>query len=828
MRVKRVGRVKSAATSHTAGRRRHYGVVASVVALAAVATAISPAAAAGALRPHPGHDHSYRQGIVPTRGWLEANAKSDGTAAAPLPLMYGGGTDGVGVTTAPERVYLVFWGSQWGKQSTNGAGDIVLSGDPKGIAARLESFFKGLGTGGENWSGVITQYCEGVAIDATTCPKGTYHVAYPSGGAFAGAWEDTSAAAPISAKAAQIAVEAEKAASHFGNRTPASNRDAQYFIVSPTGTDPDQYTTNGFCAWHDYTGDATLGAPATNNPIAFTNFPYVPDAGTNCGANFVNAGAAGALDGVTIVAGHEYAETATDQFPRGGWLDPDGAEVGDKCAWIAPGTPGGSQDIHLTTGSFPVQSVWANDGFGGGTCEIAHSTVHNGNIVSVVDPGDQATGLGRTVSLTIHAGDTAAAQTLAYSASGLPTGLSIAASTGVISGIASTPGTFGTTVAARDASGSAGTASFNWTVGTPPVNWRLGSAPNPSLSLDQLLGVSCSSTRSCTAVGTVEGRPQVFVPLVEQWNGTDWTAPSTGALSRTEGTLSSVSCPSRNFCMAIGEQPINHSALAAQWRNGQWTIVPVPSPKVASFSDLNAVWCASATSCIAVGGYMLPSGGAVLTERWNGTSWAETSATLPSGARLPVLSTLSCSSASSCEAIGSYLSAKVWLPLAEHWNGTSFAAQQFPPPPAAAGATGVFVTGLSCASTGGCMAVGTIDGRYGVSTAAYWLWSGRSWAAPSEPPALTGARATFPHAVSCPTIQSCTAIGAWSNSQAQYLPWSASWNGSRWLLDRTPVPAGEGIDALNAVSCTSASACLAAGSVTTHGDIEQTLVETSL
>jgi len=36
-------------------------------------------------------------------------------------------------------------------------GYATLSGDPNGIAPDLQAFFTGLGTGGELWSGVMTQ-----------------------------------------------------------------------------------------------------------------------------------------------------------------------------------------------------------------------------------------------------------------------------------------------------------------------------------------------------------------------------------------------------------------------------------------------------------------------------------------------------------------------------------------------------------------------------------------------------------------------------------------------------------------------------------------------
>jgi hypothetical protein len=76
--------------------------------------------------------------------------------------------------------------------------------------------------------------------------------------------------------------------------------------------------------------------------VAYTNLPYITDAGASCGANFNGLGPDA---GITIVGGHEMGETITDQFPSTGWLDSGGAENGDKCAWISSGQ-GASADIH--------------------------------------------------------------------------------------------------------------------------------------------------------------------------------------------------------------------------------------------------------------------------------------------------------------------------------------------------------------------------------------------------------------------------------------------------------------------------------------------------
>ncbi|MGE5292315.1 MAG: putative Ig domain-containing protein [Micromonosporaceae bacterium] len=401
------------------------------------------------------------------RSWAAAHPAAPALAANDL--NYGGGIDGIGVTTGHEKVYLVVYGSQWGTAGTNSNGDTTLSGDRSGEAPYLQELMKGLGTNGELWSGVMTQYCEGVAAGSQTCPASAAHVAYPTGGSvLAGVWVDESAASPSQATGHQLGVEAVNAAAHFGNTSAAANRDAQYVIMSPTGANPDGWLSNGFCAWHDYNGDSTLSGGAVSSPygdIAFTNLPYITDAGASCGQNFVNSG--GTLDGVSIVEGHEYAETITDQNPAGGWTDSSGAENADKCAWISPGTSGGGFDLSLATGSFAMQTTWGNDGNGGaGACQASHAIVGSsgGNTVTVTNPGSQSGTVGVAASLQIQASDSASGQTLSYSASGLPPGLSISSSSGLISGTPTTAGTYSVTAAATDTTGASGSAVFTWTI----------------------------------------------------------------------------------------------------------------------------------------------------------------------------------------------------------------------------------------------------------------------------------------------------------------------------------------------------------------------------
>jgi hypothetical protein len=87
-----------------------------------------------------------------------------------------------------------------------------------------------------------------------------------------------------------------------------------------------------------------------------------------------------------------------------------------------------------------------------------------GNTVTVTSPGNQTGTVGTAVSLQVHASDSASGQTLTYSATGLPAGLSINSSTGLITGTPTTAATSNVTVKATDTTGASGTAAFSWAI----------------------------------------------------------------------------------------------------------------------------------------------------------------------------------------------------------------------------------------------------------------------------------------------------------------------------------------------------------------------------
>ncbi|WP_236652357.1 Ig domain-containing protein, partial [Streptacidiphilus neutrinimicus] len=436
----------------------------------------APAAAAAPSDPHPAADgwvrtHGDWVRIQPGRPHAAPDALTARTAALPRPrpsgrvvvnndqpdLVYRGGQDSVGVTSGPPRVYIVYWGSQWGSAGRDADGYTTLSRDPDQAAPYQQAFFKGLGTGVDagphSWSGVLTQYCENVNAGATGCTADAAHVGMPHGDALAGVWVDNAAPSPQAATEPQIAAEAAAAAKHFGNTTEASNRNVQYVVTTAQGVDPDHWhEMNSWCAWHTF-------ERSDYGTLAYTLMPYLTDY-KYCGTNWINPGPRGRLDGWSLLGGHEYAETLTDQNAMGGWIDPAGQEDGDKCAWITEGTPGGLFDLGLHTGSFAVQTTWSNDQH---TCSGDHRVVADKPLV-VSTLCDRTAPAGRPLSVPVLATDRLGRPAVRYSASGLPRGLVIDQATGRIHGRSSALGGHDVRVTVRDRAGDTASTRFRLTV----------------------------------------------------------------------------------------------------------------------------------------------------------------------------------------------------------------------------------------------------------------------------------------------------------------------------------------------------------------------------
>jgi Phosphoesterase family/Putative Ig domain len=123
--------------------------------------------------------------------------------------------------------------------------------------------------------------------------------------------------------------------------------------------------------------------------------------------------------------------------------------------------PVGTRSVSLLVTATRVAGS-SNDGYADNLSLVLQST--GGDTVTVTNPGNQTGAVGTPVNLQIQASDSAPGQTLTYSASGLPAGLSISSSTGLISGTPTTAGTGNVTVTATDTTNASGSTSFSWTI----------------------------------------------------------------------------------------------------------------------------------------------------------------------------------------------------------------------------------------------------------------------------------------------------------------------------------------------------------------------------
>jgi hypothetical protein len=124
----------------------------------------------------------------------------------------------------------------------------------------------------------------------------------------------------------------------------------------------------------------------------------------------------------------------------------------------------------------------------------------SGNTVTVDNPGAQTVAQNGTVHLQITGHDSDSSQTLTYTATGLPAGLSISSS-GLISGTATTAGSSQVTVKATDGTNASGSTTFTFTV----TSASGGGVTNGGFETGSLSGWTSAGSTGVTGSGTHSG-----------------------------------------------------------------------------------------------------------------------------------------------------------------------------------------------------------------------------------------------------------------------------------------------------------------------------------
>lgn len=319
-------------------------------------------------------------------------------------------------------------------------------------------------------------------------------------------------------------------------------------------------------------------------------------------------------------------------------------------------------------------------------------------------------------------------------------------------------------------------------------SWRLQAVP---VNDPVPTAVSCASASFCEAVGTGPSGD-----VAEAWNGSKWAAQTFPALA---GGPTGISCSSARFCEAVAENFNSPGpTLAARWNGAAWAAQSVPSPAAAAGTLLRGVSCAAAASCKAVGEYLVnttANAPKALAEAWDGSTWKLQRAAEPGGAADNSLSSVSCTSASFCEAVGSHSdNAGNSASLAEMWNGASWVLQSIPRQKNQFGPDSDALLAVSCVSATFCEAIGS-----GAAGGVARRWNGTSWAEERLP----GLGGVAPMSLSCAAVAFCMAVDGAGRVDR--------WNGSFWSISqKIPLFAQQG-SAAEGVSCASASFCEAVG-----------------
>jgi hypothetical protein len=266
------------------------------------------------------------------------------------------------------------------------------------------------------------------------------------------------------------------------------------------------------------------------------------------------------------------------------------------------------------------------------------------------------------------------------------------------------------------------------------------------------------------------------------------TAPIDPLPGGSPAHLRHVSCPTSDFCLGVGSDAAATNGLLSTpfvqtWDGVAWSSVPPPpNPPGATFVGLEGVSCGTPSSCIVeIRSFASPT----TTKRfvlWNGSTWSNA---LGNG-------TTSVDTAGACAPDGSCVLALQGVGTVV-WDGATSTTHTPTITPE--------LDSLSCTASDECVGVLSRDRWQS------WHWDGTTWSSRFLP-VVENFRSW--QSVSCTSPEDCLAVGFEEAPFPDTDFWAvaAHYDGTAWTETATPVTA---VASLEAVSCTSAIACVSIG-----------------
>jgi hypothetical protein len=352
-----------------------------------------------------------------------------------------------------------------------------------------------------------------------------------------------------------------------------------------------------------------------------------------------------------------------------------------------------------------------------------------------------------------------------------------------------------------------------------------------------LNSVACPAAGACVAVGSYQAVGGDPAGLLLSQTGGVWSGSATaelpaGASPYPDVNLASASCGSAGNCAAAGnyvDGGYNQQGLLINYRKGVWRPgVRVALPAGAGANPevtLNAISCAAAGDCTAVGSYANAAGNpaafAVSESDWR---WGAAQALAPpAAAGAPGSSSLvavSCTAVGDCTAAGWFTdgSGAIQGLLTTQSNGQWAGGVEAELPTATASQPNVTLSSVACSAPGTCAAVGEYDDADSHQQGLLLTQSDGGWSAGAEaslPGNALPTQAATLNSVGCTGAGYCTAVGEYTDSAATFQGVVIGESGGAWQQGVEAVlpaaAAGNQDVTLDSVACVAYETCVVAG-----------------
>jgi hypothetical protein len=364
--------------------------------------------------------------------------------------------------------------------------------------------------------------------------------------------------------------------------------------------------------------------------------------------------------------------------------------------------------------------------------------------------------------------------------------------------------------------------------------WTIVSAPSTGQNAP-LRAVSAVSDTDAWAVGYHSGNAGTNVgakALIDNWNGTAWSAASVPTTPGNTALLLAVSASSATDAWAVGRTQVNKSdfeGLALHWNGTAWSVSPGFSAALSDIGGASAEGVAdiSPTDAYAIGDSAATASGSLV--QWNGTAWSAVTLPLPANANSnTTLSAISANGPDDVWIVGTFLDLATHQneTFSEHFNGTAWSVVPMPLVSSSNINAFYLFNGIQANSPTDVWAVGessVVDST--TSSNLIEHWNGTAWSIVPSPSPGTGDSLTG--VTTSNAANDVWAVGVTQPAGAtQGQTLTLNWNGTAWTTVASPDAGSPSV--LNSVSTNPGAAIVwAVGESGVSGSFNPLAMETS-